>query len=526
MRGVVSFAFLQVLIIAAAVVTVFSVFVGGSNAAVPPVGFSVSAPTAYTLLETNNQSSLYRVESSIDDGRPIYLLDLHGSHYQMGYDMGKLIGNGIVTTYKSFFASEHFKDYIYDSLVVFLDWQFESFLSKQIPQEYVDELNGIRDGGAAIGIDELDTLVKRVITVSNFPGDVGDDIFFLLADEAAGSKVAELAESEQKQILDFIKKMKHHCSFFAVWGSRTYDGSLMTMRNLDWERDTGINQNKLLTVYHPEGKIAHVTVGFAGVLGALTGMSAAGLTVHEAGNDVVTETFLGFTWTLRLRYIMENANNLAEAKALWEQTNNTLGMNHMIASASDVTPGQESHPAYALETMKGYTAYFQDDDPREANLFYKDPKTGQKIQMGFPMKEAIWRTNHGYDPVIVDQQVAFPSPDDNSMIRYKIIHDGFAYYEEAGIAMSEYDAINITAIVGSKGPDFYLCPTTPAGSNIISVTYHPAQLKMYASWEYGAGHTWRPACCATYMEFDMTQWFNSSPANEPKNTLVVNTNNQ
>jgi hypothetical protein len=36
----------------------------------------------------------------------------------------------------------------------------------------------------------------------------------------------------------------------------------------------------LITVYKIDNKIPHVTLGFPGVIGALTGMSAAGLTVH------------------------------------------------------------------------------------------------------------------------------------------------------------------------------------------------------------------------------------------------------
>ena len=72
------------------------------------------------------------------------------------------------------------------------------------------------------------------------------------------------------------------------------------------------------------------------MLGALTGMSKAGITVHEAGLDSIRETELGFQWSLRLRYIMMRAKTLAQAKKLWEETNNTLGMNHMVASASDL----------------------------------------------------------------------------------------------------------------------------------------------------------------------------------------------
>lgn len=76
---------------------------------------------------------------------------------------------------------------------------------------------------------------------------------------------------------------------FGVWGSRTVDGSLLSARNLDWNKDTGIQKSKLVTVFHPPGKYAHATLGFVGLYGALAGMSAKGVTVHEANlesNDV------------------------------------------------------------------------------------------------------------------------------------------------------------------------------------------------------------------------------------------------
>ncbi len=34
------------------------------------------------------------------------------------------------------------------------------------------------------------------------------------------------------------------------------------------------------------------------------------------------------------------ANTLAEAKNIWQTTNNTLGMNHMVASSHDVATGE------------------------------------------------------------------------------------------------------------------------------------------------------------------------------------------
>ena len=46
-------------------------------------------------------------------------------------------------------------------------------------------------------------------------------------------------------------------------------------------------------VYHPPDGIAHATIGFAGIVGALTGISAAGVTVHEANLESNKDTFYG-----------------------------------------------------------------------------------------------------------------------------------------------------------------------------------------------------------------------------------------
>ena len=162
--------------------------------------------------------------------------------------------------------------------------------------------------------------------------------------------------------------------------------------HVDWMTDLGINEYKLLTVHHPPGGNSHVTVGFAGIWGAMAGMSSQGLTVHEANLESKLDTFQGFPWILRLREVMATSKNIAEARKVWDSTNNTVGFNHMIGSSND-------QHAIAMETMKGYTAYFDTMDPREVGA--KDPQTGEVY--GFPLTDALYRTNHGYDPVTQEQ---------------------------------------------------------------------------------------------------------------------------
>jgi hypothetical protein len=78
-------------------------------------------------------------------------------------------------------------------------------------------------------------------------------------------------------------------------------------------------------VFHTAGEIPYAAIGFAGLPGAITGMhvhatlatrateallagmSAAGITVHEAGFDNKEVTLEGFLWPLRLRSVMAQA---------------------------------------------------------------------------------------------------------------------------------------------------------------------------------------------------------------------------
>ena len=52
-----------------------------------------------------------------------------------------------------------------------------------------------------------------------------------------------------RKVTEFINKKRVHCSFFAVWGSRTKSRDLYSMRNLDWAANTGVNENKLIIIW-------------------------------------------------------------------------------------------------------------------------------------------------------------------------------------------------------------------------------------------------------------------------------------
>lgn len=51
------------------------------------------------------------------------------------------------------------------------------------------------------------------------------------------------------------------------------------------------------------------------------------------------------------------------------------------------------------------------------------------------MPEAVFRTNHAYDPIIVDHLRGKLKSNDDSMIRYRILKDGFNWYHDNRILM-------------------------------------------------------------------------------------------
>jgi hypothetical protein len=139
------------------------------------------------------------------------------------------------------------------------------------------------------------------LVISSYPGDFTADIMYSLLDQFLRARLPYLDEeilnviekdliSVVKFLVKYLNKKRIHCSFFALWGNRTEGGKLITMRNLDWEANTGINKYKIVFVWKITNTIPHVTLGFPGLLGALTGMSKAGLTVHEAGLDSMRAT--------------------------------------------------------------------------------------------------------------------------------------------------------------------------------------------------------------------------------------------
>lgn len=111
------------------------------------------------------------------------------------------------------------------------------------------------------------------------------------------------------------------CSSLIVNPSRSRTGEPIFGRNLDFPTLGYLQRYSLLTVYHPQGKHAFASIEFPGLIGCLSGMNDAGLTlaileVLDSKDKSPKFNWKGTPYALNYRRILEECTTVAEAEAL------------------------------------------------------------------------------------------------------------------------------------------------------------------------------------------------------------------
>ena len=70
------------------------------------------------------------------------------------------------------------------------------------------------------------------------------------------------------------------------------------------------------------------------------------------------------------------------------------------------------------------------------------PSGGAPVHIGFPMKDAVWRTNHGYDPVIMKNYEWSLDPSAWSVQRYMFIHEAIQSYGNGNVKIGWYPLVS------------------------------------------------------------------------------------
>lgn len=519
----------------------------------PLTGYGIVEPAGFSVLRTSGQSALYEVllpqGSSFASG-PVLLANLTGDREELGRAYAELLGDEAIDSWdllmKNFLGDRP----IAKALIVrFLDWLWSRRYQFHVPEGYLAELRGMHKASPKNRGITVDQVSARFNALANMPAMVPDIVAALEFELARG-----LPRWERELLGKVLDHFTHctwcrrddegslrvpfspGCDSFGVWGPRTESGELFVSRNLDWYQDLGAAKHKLVLVSHVPGTHATVAFGFASGFGMLAGMNERGVTVGEMNLDNSKAGFSGPPFPLRLRMVLETADDLASAKALWQATANTDSMNFMIGSAKD-------GKSMAIEAMRGHSAFYLDNDPVEAAATCKDiqstgpgscgtaypevrAKEGLK-RIGFPLPSAVWRSNHAMDPEHRRSQA--PMSNDTAF-RYSLIHDLILEHERRRKLIGHAEAVSIAAALGVKGPNFLSCDPAQFkgikaanGANTFSAVYQPVvgAGAAYLAWEDGSKDSWRPAACSTYVKFELEKWWGSSKTAAAEEMILV-----
>jgi isopenicillin-N N-acyltransferase-like protein len=106
------------------------------------------------------------------------------------------------------------------------------------------------------------------------------------------------------------------CSDIAVWGAASANGHLYQIRNLDYEKEAGLQNYPVIVVYLPQSGVPHANVAFAGLVGSMAGMNAEGVALSEKGASPAADypfDLNGIPFIVMFRDILQDCHSLDQA---------------------------------------------------------------------------------------------------------------------------------------------------------------------------------------------------------------------
>lgn len=402
-----------------------------------------------------------------------------------------------------------------------------ALMEPHVPERFAREMaavaGGAREAGVQVAVEDL----QRIVAVTNL------DLY------RREERLLELAGEELRALLGGAEPhTPASCTMFAVWGSRTVDGKMYAHRNLDWLSQTGLHEARMLTVYHPERGNAFVTMGYAGVTGALAGMNARGITLAEVGAFSVREELDGIPWVFLARRVLEESDSIEDAREILVSARHTIGYNYLVADGDPENFGAGGYRprALAFETNFECCEVFQDNDPQEHAAAWTAPD-GERKPYGLALPEALMRADTAFGERSRALQATDNGPGDpandgdpfkpffgNSYLEcHRPMHDMISAYE-TGSAYT-FPVRNTPVIEKGKprpiGPEEALTIAATVAHNteklaendwnVMSVVYAPTDLRFWVSYESCTEGAWKNAPDSGYAEFDLRELLDARP---------------
>ena len=194
------------------------------------------------------------------------------------------------------------------------------------------------------------------------------------------------------------------CTAFVAAGPSTANGHTIVGRNFDFDVDPWFDDDKIVAIVSPAGKIPYVSVGWPGMTGVVTGMNAEGIWINVNGGRAGELDSAGMPVVFTTRTVLEGARSLDEAIAIVER--DAPMASHILLIADGETGESaviERAPGRALGIVRDPTAtvlanHYRTsplkDDPKDARI--RDLTT--TLARDARMRELVERTRGRIDP--------------------------------------------------------------------------------------------------------------------------------
>ena len=151
------------------------------------------------------------------------------------------------------------------------------------------------------------------------------------------------------------ERSEYHCSAFGAWGPATGDGHVYQIRALDYATEAGIQTAPCITVAKPADGHAFANVGWVGMIGVASGLSAEQIAVSEIGDNFGNENerLDGEPMIFLMRDLLQRCGSLQEAIDRLQSTRRTSSYLYVV---SDGKAGQSR----AFQTSATFCNVFDD----------------------------------------------------------------------------------------------------------------------------------------------------------------------
>ena len=238
----------------------------------------------------------------------LWEMKVSGGSYDRGYAIGKM-SSDLLYYQENVFIDQIRRIIPSDSYLKFLRLfiiMFNRNLGENVPEEYRNEIYGISQSCTR----EFDMIGTPYVRQMQYHS--AHDIGHVMQDY-----------------------MMVGCSSFGCWGPASEDGGLVIGRNFDFYMGDDFARNRLVTFCIPDEGYSFASIGWPGMIGVLSGMNEAGLTVtiNAAKSDVPTSSATPIS--ILAREILQYASDIDEAYSIARSRHTFVSESILIGSSKD-----------------------------------------------------------------------------------------------------------------------------------------------------------------------------------------------